>query len=87
MAGHGFLHVDVVINDLEESKIILVDVDAAEFSVFIGCISNDANEVTAKVCMNLRTSEVENKTILMGHQISSCHAQVVRSFKGNSKVI
>jgi hypothetical protein len=33
------------------------------------------------------TSEVENKMILMGHQISSCHAPVVRSFKGNSKVI
>ncbi len=32
-------------------------------------------------------SEVENKMILMGHQISSCHAPVVRSFKGNSKVI
>ncbi len=34
-----------------------------------------------------KASEVENKMILMGHQISSCHAPVVRSFKGNSKVI
>jgi hypothetical protein len=34
-----------------------------------------------------RGSEVENKMILMGHQILSCHAPVVRSFKGNSKVI
>ncbi len=58
MAGHGFLHVDVVINDLEESKSILVDVDAAEFSNFIGCVSNEANEVTAKVCMNLRSVDV-----------------------------
>jgi hypothetical protein len=58
MAGHGFLHVDVVTNDLEESKSILVDVDAAEFSNFIGCISNKANEVTAKVCMNLRVVDV-----------------------------
>ncbi len=58
MAGHGFLHIDVVINDREESKIILVDVDAAEFSNFIGCISNEANEVTAKVCMNLRSVDV-----------------------------
>ncbi len=58
MAGHGFLHVDVVINDLEESKSILVDVDAAEFSNFIGCISNEANEVTTKVCMNLRSVDV-----------------------------
>ncbi len=33
------------------------------------------------------SSEVENKMILMGHQISSCHALVVGSFKGNSKVI
>jgi hypothetical protein len=58
MAGHGFLHVDVVINDLEESKSILVDVDAAELSDFIGCISNKANEVTAKVYMNLRSLDV-----------------------------
>jgi hypothetical protein len=58
MAGHGFLHVDVVINDLEESKSILVDVDAAEFSNFIGCIFNKANEVNAKVCMNLRSVDV-----------------------------
>ncbi len=58
MAGHGFLHIDVVINDLEESKSILVNVDAAEFSNFIGCISNKANEVTAKVCMNLRSVNV-----------------------------
>ncbi len=58
MAGHGFLHVDVVINDPEESKSILVDVDAAEFSDFIGCVSNKANEVTTKVCMNLRSVDV-----------------------------
>jgi hypothetical protein len=58
MAGHGFLHVDVVNNDLEESKSILVDVDTAEFSNFIGCVSNKANEVTAKVCMNLRSVDV-----------------------------
>ncbi len=58
MAGHGFLHIDIVINDLEESKSILVDVDAAEFSDFIGCVSNKANEVTAKVCMNLRSVDV-----------------------------
>ncbi len=58
MAGHGFLHVDVVINDLKESKSILVDVDAAEFSNFIGCVSNKANEVTTKVCMNLRRIDV-----------------------------
>ncbi len=58
MAGHGFLHVDIVINDLEESKSILVDVDTAEFANFIGCISNKANEVTAKVCMNLRSVDV-----------------------------
>ncbi len=58
MAGHGFLHIDIVINDLEESKSILVDVDAAEFSDFIGCVSNEANEVTTKVCMNLRSVDV-----------------------------
>jgi hypothetical protein len=58
MAGHGFLHVDVGINDLEESKSIFVDVEAAELSDFIGCVSNKANEVTAEVCMNLRSVDV-----------------------------
>ncbi len=33
------------------------------------------------------TSEVESKTILMGHPISCCHALVVRSFFINCKVI
>ncbi len=58
MAGHGFLHIDVGIDDLEESKSILVDVDTAELSNFIGCISNEANKVTAEVCMNLRSVDV-----------------------------
>jgi hypothetical protein len=58
MAGHGFLHVDVRINDLEESKSIFVDADAAELSNFIGCISNKANEVTGEVSMNLGSVDV-----------------------------
>jgi hypothetical protein len=41
MAGHGFIHVWVGINDLEESKGILVDVDAAELSDFVGCVSDE----------------------------------------------
>jgi hypothetical protein len=62
MAGHGFLHVDIGIDDLEESKSILVNVDAAEFSNFIGCIFNEANEVTTEVCMNLRSLD-EGKVV------------------------
>ncbi len=58
MAGHGFLHIGIGIDDLEESKGILVDVDAAEFSNVIGCVSNKANEVTTEVCMNLRSVDV-----------------------------
>ncbi len=58
MAGHGFLHVDVGIDDLEEFKSILVDVDPAEFSDFIRCVSNEANEVTTEICMNLRSVDV-----------------------------
>jgi hypothetical protein len=58
MAGHGFLHIDVGIDDLEESKSIIVDVDAAELSNCIGCVSNEADEVTAEVCMNLRSVDV-----------------------------
>jgi hypothetical protein len=54
VAGHGFIQVYVEIVDLEESKSILVDVDTAEFSNFVGCISNKANEVAAEVSMNLR---------------------------------
>ncbi len=58
MAGHGFIHFYIGINDLEESKSVFVDVDAAEFSNFVGCVSNKANEVTAEVCMNLRSIDI-----------------------------
>ncbi len=58
MAGHDFIQVYVGIDDLEESKSVLVDVDAAEFSDFVGCISNKANEVAAEVSMNLRGVDV-----------------------------
>ncbi len=58
MARHGFIQVYVGINDLEDSKSILVDVDAAEFSDFVGCVSNKANEVAAEVSMNLRGVDV-----------------------------
>ncbi len=58
MAGHGFIQVYIGIDDLEESKSILVDVDAAEFSDFVGCVSNKANEVAAEVSMNMRSVDV-----------------------------
>jgi hypothetical protein len=58
VAGHGFIQVYVGIDDLEESKSILVDVDAAEFSNFVGCVSNKANEVAAEFSMNLRGVDV-----------------------------
>ncbi len=38
---------------MEESKRIFVDVDAAELSNLIGCISNKTQEVSAEVGMNL----------------------------------
>ncbi len=58
MAGHGFIQVYVGIDDLEEPKSIFVDVDTAEFSNFVGCISYKANEVTAEVCMYLRGIDI-----------------------------
>jgi hypothetical protein len=58
VAEHGFIQVYVRIDDLEESKSVLVDVDATEFSNFVGCISNEANEVAAEVSMNLRSIDV-----------------------------
>jgi hypothetical protein len=58
VAGHGFIQVYVGIDDLEESKNVLVDVDAAELSNFVGCVSNKANEVAAEVSMNLRSIDV-----------------------------
>ncbi len=58
MAGHGFIHVCIGINDLEESKGILVDVDAAELSNFVGCIFNETDEVAAEVSVNLRSIDV-----------------------------
>ncbi len=53
MAGHGFLQVRFGVDDLEESKRIFVDVDAAELSNLIGCVSNKTKEVSAEVGMNL----------------------------------
>ncbi len=58
MARHGFIHVCVGIDDLEESKGILVDVDAAELSDFVGCISNETDEIAAEVSVNLRSIDV-----------------------------
>jgi hypothetical protein len=58
MARHGFIHVCVGIDDLEESKGILVDVDAAELSDFVGCISDETDEVAAEVSVNLRSVDV-----------------------------
>ncbi len=37
--------------------------------------------------LTLPPSEVESKTILMGHPISRCHAPVVRSFFFHCKMI
>jgi hypothetical protein len=51
MSCQAWLHPGV--NDLEESKRIFVDVDAAELSNLIGCISNKPHEVSAEVSMNL----------------------------------
>jgi hypothetical protein len=53
VAGHGFLQVCFGVDDLEESKRIFVDVDAAELSNLIGCVSNKTEEVSAEVGMNL----------------------------------
>ena len=52
MARHGFLQVCFGVDDLEESKRIFVDVDTAELSNLIGCISNKTKEVPAEVDMN-----------------------------------
>jgi hypothetical protein len=41
------------VDDLKESKRIFVDVDTAEFSNPIGCISNKPQEVSAEFGMNL----------------------------------
>ncbi len=58
MVGHGLIHVCVGVDDLEESKGILVDVDAAELSNFFGSISNETNEVATEVSVNLRSIDV-----------------------------
>jgi hypothetical protein len=58
MAGHGLIHVCIGVDDLEESKGILVDVDAAELSDFVGSISDKTDEVAAEVSVNLRSIDV-----------------------------
>ncbi len=61
MPGHGFLQVHFEVDDLEESKRIFVDEDAAEVSNLIGCISNTTQEVSTEVGigMNLGGIDVE----------------------------
>ncbi len=58
MSGHGFIHVCIGINDLEKSKGILVDVDAAELSDFVGCVSGKTHDVAAEVSVNLRSVDI-----------------------------
>jgi hypothetical protein len=53
VAGHGVLQVRFGVDDLEKSKRIFVDVDAAELSNLIGCVSKKNQEVSAEVSMNL----------------------------------
>jgi hypothetical protein len=53
VARHGLILVCFGVNDLKESKRIFVDVDAAELSNPIGCVSNKPQEVSAEVGMNL----------------------------------
>ena len=58
MAGHGLIHVCIGVDDLEESKGILVDVDAAELSDFVGCVSGKTHDVAAEVSVNLRSVDI-----------------------------
>ncbi len=53
MARHGLAQVCFGVDDIKESKRIFVDVDAAELSNPIGCVSNKPQEVSAEVGMNL----------------------------------
>jgi hypothetical protein len=53
VARHGLIQVCFGVDDLEESKRIIVDVDAAGLSNLIGCISKKPQEVSTEVGMNL----------------------------------
>ncbi len=53
MARHGLVQFSFGVNDLEESKRIFADVDAAELSNLIEWVSNKPQEVPAEVGMNL----------------------------------
>jgi hypothetical protein len=53
VARHGLVQVRFGVDDLEESKRIFVDVNAAELSNPMGCVSNKPQEVSAEVGMNL----------------------------------
>ncbi len=59
MARHGLIQVCVGVDDLEESKRIFVDVDAAELFNLIGCVSNKPQEVSAEAGMNVGGIDVE----------------------------
>ncbi len=53
MARHGLVQVCFGVNDLELSKRIFVDVNAAELYNLIECIFNKTQEVSAEVGINL----------------------------------
>ncbi len=67
MAGHGLIHVCIGVDDLEESKGILVDVGAAELFNFVGSISDETDEVAAEVSVNLRSVDVGKVVRTWGH--------------------
>jgi hypothetical protein len=67
VARHGLVQVCFGVDDLEESKRIIVDVDAAGLSNLIGSISNKPQEVSAEVGMNLGGIDVEKVVGALGN--------------------
>ncbi len=95
MARHGLVQVHFEVDDLEESKRIFLDVDAAELSNLIGCISNKPQEVSAEVGMNLGGIDVGKVVGARGNSsqggngagtITNTSKDMVKVFRGKKVV-
>jgi hypothetical protein len=71
---------------LEESNRIFVDVDAAELSNLIGCISNKTQEVSAEVGMNLGGLDVGKVVGARGNSSQGGDGAVTNTSKDMVKV-
>jgi hypothetical protein len=80
----GHLHWHIMLYSSVLSPDLLEKATAASSMALQSQIGKMLDGIT---CTTVPSSEVESKVILMGHPISCCHGQVVRSFFIHCKMI